>query len=238
MLISIIVPVYNEEKTVKKILEKINELDFWSKNTNLSKEIIVVDDKSIDGTVEKLKNLKNSGKIDNLIFHEINQGKGAAIRSGLKEAIGEIIITQDADLEYDPKDYSRLIKPIIDGKADVVYGSRFLGGTSDGHRVLYFWHRVANSILTLFSNILTDMNLTDMETGYKAFKKDSLKNITLKENRFGFEPEITIKLAKKRLRFFEVSVSYNGRTYEEGKKIGFKDGIRALYCLIKYKFLP
>lgn len=238
MLISIIVPVYNEEKTVKEILEKINELDFWSKNTNLSKEIIVVDDKSIDGTVEKLKNLKNSGKIDNLIFHEINQGKGAAIRSGLKEAIGEIIITQDADLEYDPKDYSRLIKPIIDGKADVVYGSRFLGGTSDGHRVLYFWHRVANSILTLFSNILTDMNLTDMETGYKAFKKDSLKNITLKENRFGFEPEITIKLAKKRLRFFEVSVSYNGRTYEEGKKIGFKDGIRALYCLIKYKFLP
>mgnify|MGYP001336211273 FL=1 len=238
MLISIIVPVYNEEKTVKEILEKINELDFWSKNTNLSKEIIVVDDKSIDGTVEKLKNLKNSGKIDNLIFHEINQGKGAAIRSGLKEAIGEIIIIQDADLEYDPKDYSRLIKPIIDGKADVVYGSRFLGGTSDGHRVLYFWHRVANSILTLFSNILTDMNLTDMETGYKAFKKDSLKNITLKENRFGFEPEITIKLAKKRLRFFEVSVSYNGRTYEEGKKIGFKDGIRALYCLIKYKFLP
>lgn len=238
MLISIIVPVYNEEKTVKEILEKINELDFWSKNTNLSKEIIVVDDKSIDGTIEKLKNLKNSGKIDNLIFHELNQGKGAAIRSGLKEAIGEIIITQDADLEYDPKDYSRLIKPIIDGKADVVYGSRFLGGTSDGHRVLYFWHRVANSILTLFSNILTDMNLTDMETGYKAFKKDSLKNITLKENRFGFEPEITIKLAKKRLRFFEVSVSYNGRTYEEGKKIGFKDGIRALYCLIKYKFLP
>ena len=238
MLISIIVPVYNEEKTVKEILEKINELDFWSKNTNLSKEIIVVDDKSIDGTIEKLKNLKNSGKIDNLIFHEINQGKGAAIRSGLKEAIGEIIITQDADLEYDPKDYSRLIKPIIDGKADVVYGSRFLGGTSDGHRVLYFWHRVANSILTLFSNILTDMNLTDMETGYKAFKKDSLKNITLKENRFGFEPEITIKLAKKRLRFFEVSVSYNGRTYEEGKKIGLKDGIRALYCLIRYKFLP
>ena len=238
MLISIIVPVYNEEKTVKEILEKINELDFWSKNTNLSKEIIVVDDKSIDGTIEKLKNLKNSGKIDNLIFHEINQGKGAAIRSGLKEAIGEIIITQDADLEYDPKDYSRLIKPIIDGKADVVYGSRFLGGTSDGHRVLYFWHRVANSILTLLSNILTDMNLTDMETGYKAFKKDSLKNITLKENRFGFEPEITIKLAKKRLRFFEVSVSYNGRTYEEGKKIGFKDGIRALYCLVKYKFLP
>ena len=238
MLISIIVPVYNEEKTVKEILEKINELDFWSKNTNLSKEIIVVDDKSIDGTVEKLKNLKDTGKIDNLIFHEINQGKGAAIRSGLKEAIGEIIIIQDADLEYDPKDYSRLIKPIIDGKADVVYGSRFLGGTSDGHRVLYFWHRVANAILTLFSNILTDMNLTDMETGYKAFKKDSLKSITLKENRFGFEPEITIKLAKKRLRFFEVSVSYNGRTYEEGKKIGFKDGIRALYCLIHYKFLP
>ena len=238
MLISIIVPVYNEEKTVKEILEKINKLDFWSKNTNLNKEIIVVDDKSIDGTVEKLKNLKDTGKIDNLIFHEINQGKGAAIRSGLKEAVGEIIIIQDADLEYDPKDYSRLIKPILDGKADVVYGSRFLGGTSDGHRVLYFWHRVANAILTLFSNILTDMNLTDMETGYKAFKKDSLKNITLKENRFGFEPEITIKLAKKRLRFFEVSVSYNGRTYEEGKKIGFKDGIRALYCLIKYKFLP
>ena len=143
---------------------------------------------------------------------------------------------QDADLEYNPNDYSRLIKPITDGNADVVYGSRFLGGGGDAHRVLYFWHRVANAFLTLFANILIDMNLTDIETGYKAFKKEALENMILQENRFGFEPEITIKLAKKKLRFFEVGISYNGRTYQEGKKIGTKDGLRALYCLIKYRF--
>lgn len=230
MRLTIVIPCFNENKYIEEIIESVHSQPFDNK------QIIVVDDGSKDGTEDKLKKLKDSGKINNLIIHEINQGKGAAIRSGLKEAIGEIIIIQDADLEYDPKDYSRLIKPITDGKADVVYGSRFLGGGSDGHRVLYFWHRIANGILTLFCNLLTDMNLTDMETGYKAFKKNCLKNITLKENRFGFEPEITIKLAKKKLRFFEVSVSYNGRTYEEGKKIGFKDGIRALYCLVKYKF--
>ena len=224
-------PNFNKSDYIEECIESILNLSFenW--------KLHIIDDFSTDGTREMLKNeIKES--VNKIIFNEKNYGKGYCIRKGISIAKGDITLIQDADLEYDPTDIPKLINPIQNGNADVVYGSRFLGGTSDGHRVLYFWHRVANAILTLFSNILTDMNLTDMETGYKAFKKDSLKNIILKENRFGFEPEITIKLAKKRLRFFEVSVSYNGRTYEEGKKIGFKDGIRALYCLIKIKFLP
>jgi glycosyltransferase involved in cell wall biosynthesis len=230
MKLSIIIPCFNENKYIEKVIDSINAQKIEDK------EIIVVDDASTDGTKEKLTELKEKKKIDILIHHEINLGKGGAVRSALKKSTGEIIIIQDADLEYSPKDFFRLIKPIAEGKADVVYGSRFLGGGEDAHRVLYFWHRVANGILTTLANILTDMNLTDMETGYKAFKKNTLDNISIEENRFGFEPEITIKLAKKKLKFFEVGVSYNGRTYDEGKKIGIKDGFRAVYCLFKYKF--
>ena len=229
MKLTIIIPCFNENKYIEKVISSIDSqrLD--------EKQIIVVDDASTDGTKEKLKELKEKNKIDCLIHHEINLGKGAAIRSGIKKAEGEIVIIQDADLEYNPKDYHKLIKPISDGDADVVYGSRFLGG-GDVHRVLYFWHRVANGLLTTFANILIDMNLTDMETGYKAFKKTVLEDISIQENRFGFEPEITIKLGKKKLRFFEVGISYNGRTYQEGKKIGIKDGFRAVYCMLKYRF--
>jgi len=230
MKLTIIIPCFNENKYIETIMESI-----YSQPIS-DKQIIVVDDCSNDGTTEKLKKFKAEGKIHNLIIHETNKGKGAAIRTALNEVKGDIIIIQDADLEYNPKDYSKLINPIINGHADVVYGSRFLGGGDNAHRVLYFWHRVANAILTTFSNILSDMNLTDMETGYKAFKKEALENIKLQEDRFGFEPEITIKLAKKKLRFFEVGVSYNGRTYQEGKKIGWKDGLRAFYCLVKYSF--
>ena len=198
MNLTIIIPCFNENKYIEKIIDSVSSQPFPNK------QIIVVDDGSTDGTKDKLKRFKDLGKIDNLIFHAINQGKGAAIRTGIKKATGEIIIIQDSDLEYNPNEYSRLIKPIINGYADVVYGSRFLGGGENAHRVLYFWHRVANSILTLITNILIDMNLTDMESGYKAFKKEALENIKIQENRFGFEPEITIKFAKKKLRFFEI----------------------------------
>lgn len=228
MLISIVMPVYNEKATILSILEKVQAV-----SVPFEKEIIVVDDCSTDGTRQMLENIEgamNSGF--KVIYHNKNQGKGAALMSGFKEAKGDIAIIQDADLEYDPSEYPKLIQPILDGKADVVYGSRFKG--EGPHRVLFFWHYVGNRMLTTMSNIFTNLNLTDMETCYKAFKREILSKIELKEKRFGFEPEITAKIARLGCRVYEVGISYSGRTYLEGKKIKWKDGIRALWCIIKY----
>ena len=226
MKLSVVIPCYNEAATIEAIIDAVRNSPYSSK------EIIVVDDCSNDGTREVLQNLRH--KIDKILFHDVNCGKGAALRTGFREASGDFVIVQDADLEYDTAEYQKIIQPMLDGKADVVYGSRFMG--SEPHRVLYFWHRVANGLLTLFSNMCTNLNLTDMETCYKAFRREIIQSIEIKENRFGFEPEITAKLAKKRCRIYEVGISYHGRTYEEGKKIGWKDGFRALYCILKYKF--
>tara|TARA_B100001971_G_scaffold94431_1_gene87237 strand:+ start:2300 stop:2995 length:696 start_codon:yes stop_codon:yes gene_type:complete len=227
MKLSIIIPCYNEIYTLEKILNKIKKL-------SINKiEVILVDDFSNDGTREIIHNkIKNKKLVDKILYHDTNLGKGAAIRTGIKVATGEIIIIQDADLEYDPIEYRKLIKPIIDKKADVVYGSRFLG--ESGHRVLYFWNRVANAILTMLSNIFTNINLTDMETGYKVFKADIIKNIEIEENRFGFEPEITAKISKLKCRIYEVGISYHGRTYDEGKKLGWQDAFKAIFCIFKY----
>jgi glycosyltransferase involved in cell wall biosynthesis len=196
-----------------------------------TKEIIVVDDFSTDGTRELLSGSLSS-LVDKIIFHDINLGKGAALRSGFAASTGNVIIVQDADLEYDPIDYLKLVSPILENKADVVYGSRFMGG--EAHRVLYFWHYVGNRFLTIFSNMFTNLNLTDMETCYKAFRSEVITSLRLEENRFGFEPEITAKIARKKFRIYEVGISYHGRTYEEGKKIGWKDGFSAIYCILKY----
>ena len=225
MKISILIPCYNEVNTIELILGKILGIE------DLNYEIIIVDDCSTDGTKDILNN-KLSKKVDKLIFNESNFGKGYAIREGLKHTTGDIIIIQDADLEYTPNDYKRLIKPIIDGNADVVYGSRFVG--SSEKRVLYFWHTIGNKALTILSNIFTNLNLTDMEVCYKVFKSDVLKSIKLEENRFGFEPEITAKIAKKNLRIYEVGISYFGRKYIEGKKITWKDGFSAIRCILRY----
>ena len=223
-LTSIIIPVYNEEKTIQKILDKI------ILQKEYIKEIIVIDDCSTDNTKSYIEKYYND-KVK-LIKNNRNYGKGYCIRKGIEIAKGEVSLIQDADLEYDPSDYKKLLSPILDGRADVVYGSRFLG---DGEkRVLYFWHRVGNFILTLLSNSLSNLNLTDMEVGYKAFKTKILQEMTLKENRFGFEPEVTAKIAKKKIRIFEVGIKYFGRTYLEGKKINWKDGISAIYCIFKY----
>jgi glycosyltransferase involved in cell wall biosynthesis len=236
MKLSILIPVYNEEKTILLILNELNSLNI----ENISKEIIIVDDCSRDNTIniieDYINNINTSINIK-LIKHTINKGKGAAINSAIKYATGEIIIFQDADLEYDPKEYHKIINPIINGKADVVYGSRFIGGNP--HRILFFWHTIGNKFLTMLSNIFTNLNLTDMETCYKAFKSDIIKNISIQENRFGIEPEITSKISKiKNIRIFEVGISYYGRTYEEGKKISWKDGFRAIYCIFKYNLFP
>ena len=222
-MISVVMPVYNEAKTIKEIVKNVQAV-------GLEKEIIIVDDASTDGTREILNELKDKEGIT-VLYHQSNQGKGAALRTAFKQVKGEIVIIQDADLEYDPNEYNKLIKPIIEGKADAVYGSRFLGGP---HRVLFFWHYVGNRIFTLLSNMLTNLNLTDMETCYKVFKSSLLKKFTIESNRFGVEPEITAKLAKLKCRIYEVDISYSGRDYTEGKKINWKDGIAAFYWILKY----
>jgi len=229
-MISIIIPCYNEEFSLKKILTKINSIK------NLNKEIILVDDGSNVNTKKIINSCLQEKLIDKLITLEKNKGKGFALKNGINKANGEIILFQDADLEYDPDDYEKLVQPIVKNKADVVYGSRFIGN-ENGQRILYFWHRVANFILTLLTNILTNINFTDMETGYKVFKSEVIKKIEIKEKSFGVEPEITLKLAKLKVRFYEVGISYNGRTYAEGKKIMLKDFFIAIYCIIKYKFI-
>jgi glycosyltransferase involved in cell wall biosynthesis len=225
MKVSIVIPCYNEKNTIEKIVEAVRSAPLESR------EIIVVDDCSQDGTKAVLKE-KISQMVDEVIYHPVNRGKGAALRSGFAAASGDIILVQDADLEYSPDDYPVLLDPLISGKADAVFGSRFMGGRP--HRVLFFWHMVGNRFLTLLSNMFTNLNLTDMETGYKAFRAPLIKSILLEEDRFGIEPEIVAKLARSGCRIYEVGISYNGRNYSEGKKVNWKDGIRAAYAIMKY----
>jgi glycosyltransferase involved in cell wall biosynthesis len=224
--LSVVIPVYNEVNTIKEIIRRVKEID-------IDKEIIVVDDCSTDGSRQLLKEIEQDENI-RVFYHEQNQGKGAALRTGFKHVRGEITIIQDADLEYDPSEYFHLLQPILDNKADVVYGSRFIGGS---HRVLLFWHYVGNKLLTLLSNMFTNLNLTDMETCYKVFRTEVLKKIEIKSNRFGFEPEITAKVAKQKCRIYEMPISYSGRDYSQGKKITWRDGVSALWCIIKYRFV-
>jgi len=225
MKLSIVIPCFNELDSIEKVVQAVTEAP------GPDREIIIVDDFSTDGTREILQQ-EIDGKLARVIYLDVNQGKGAALRAGFAEAQNEIVIVQDADMEYDPAEYPILIEPIISEKADVVYGSRFVGHRP--HRVLYFWHRVGNGVLTLLSNIFTNLNLTDIETGYKAFRREIIQAVDIEENRFGFEPEITAKIAKGNYRIYEVGISYFGRTYQEGKKIGWKDGIWAIWCIVKY----
>ena len=225
MKLSIIIPCYNEKSTIREVIDAVLAAPYDDK------EIIVVDDCSKDGTKEVLLE-EIEPLVHQILFHKVNQGKGAALRTGIQAATGDIVLIQDADLEYDPQEYPNLVEPILRNKADVVYGSRFMG--SQPHRVLYFWHSVGNMVLTILSNMFTNLNLTDMETCYKVFRREIIQGISIKENRFGFEPEITAKIAKLECRIFEVGISYYGRTYKEGKKIGWKDGFRAIYCIVKY----
>jgi glycosyltransferase involved in cell wall biosynthesis len=232
MILSIVIPAYNEGNTIHEILNKIKEVELINK---LEKEVVIVNDCSTDNTEEAIQEYIFNNKDLKISYfkHSINKGKGAALHTGIKVAIGDYIVIQDADLEYDPMEFNLLLRPVIEGFADVVYGSRFIGGNP--HRILFFWHTLGNNLLTFLSNMLTNLNLTDMETCYKLFKADIIKSIDLKENRFGFEPEVTAKISRvKKIRIYEVGISYYGRTYEEGKKINWKDGFRAIYCILKY----
>ncbi len=227
MKLSVVIPCYNEVNTIEAIIRAVKNSPYQNQ------EIIVVDDCSNDGTRQKLQDeIGPSGMVDKILYHPVNRGKGAALRTGIASATGDMVIIQDADLEYDPNEYPVLVDPILRGRAEVVYGSRFAGGGA--HRVLYFWHRVGNGFLTMLSNMLTNLNLTDMETCYKVFRREIIQGIAIREDRFGFEPEITAKISRLDCRIYEVGISYYGRNYAEGKKIGWKDGFRAIYSILKY----
>ena len=232
MRLSIIIPAYNEADTIAQILDKVRAVDLINE---IDKEVVIVNDASTDATKERVEEYISSNKLTDFIFieHEKNMGKGAALHSGIKAAQGDFLVVQDADLEYDPEEFNILLKPIMDGHADVVYGSRFMGGKP--HRILFYWHSIGNKFLTSLSNMFTNLNLTDMETCYKMWKKEIIKSVKLKEKRFGFEPEVTAKVSRyPKVRLYEVGISYYGRSYEDGKKIGWKDGFRAIYCILKY----